>query len=73
MPNTFHKYLTQELEKLQEQGLYKQERIIISPQDAIIKTIESGEVINMCANNYLGLANNRELIATAKKSLVTYG
>ncbi|MBU0745067.1 MAG: glycine C-acetyltransferase [Gammaproteobacteria bacterium] len=73
MPNKFYDHLTEELKKLQENGLYKQERIITSPQAATIKTSGGIPVINMCANNYLGLANHPDLVATAKKSLDTYG
>ena len=73
MSNTFYEHLTEELKKLVENGFYKQERIITSPQSAIIKTAGGEPVINMCANNYLGLANNPELIAAAKTALDTYG
>lgn len=73
MQNTFCNYLTDELKKVQEMGLYKPERILTSPQGAIIKTANNAEVINMCANNYLGLANNPEIIAAAKSALDTYG
>ena len=73
MSNIFYNYLSGELKKLQEEGLYKVERIIASPQGAVIKTANNLEVINMCANNYLGLANNRELIAAAKAALDKYG
>ena len=73
MSNTFYEHLTEELKKLVENGFYKQERVITSPQSAIIKTADGGPVINMCANNYLGLANNPELIAAAKTALDTYG
>ncbi len=73
MPLAFCKHLEEEIKKLQENGLYKQERIITSPQAATIKTANGTAVINMCANNYLGLANNSALIATAKKALDTYG
>ena len=73
MSNTFYEHLTEELKKLVENGFYKQERVITSPQSAIIKTADGEPVINMCANNYLGLANNPELIAAAKTALDTYG
>jgi glycine C-acetyltransferase len=72
MTNKFGVYLNEELKKLQEAGLYKQERIITSPQEALIKTSNT-EVINMCANNYLGLANNQDLVATAKTALDKFG
>lgn len=60
--------LNRELKEIREQGLYKEERLILSPQRAAIK-VSQGEVINFCANNYLGLADNTELVAAAKKSL----
>jgi glycine C-acetyltransferase len=66
-------YLQNELKSIKEAGLYKEERIITSPQDAEIK-LESGKtVLNFCANNYLGLSNNKELVATAKEALDTHG
>jgi glycine C-acetyltransferase len=66
-------FLATELDKLKEEGLFKAERIITSPQQAVI-TLQSGaEVINLCANNYLGLANNPELITAAKESLDEFG
>ncbi|OQY31670.1 MAG: glycine C-acetyltransferase [Spirochaetaceae bacterium 4572_59] len=67
------KHLASELAGLHEQGLYKSERIITTPQQAEIKVGGGGEVLNFCANNYLGLANNPELIKAAKKSLDQYG
>ena len=73
MTNKFGTYLNEELKKLQAAGLYKQERIITTPQGAIIKTSNNVEVINMCANNYLGLSNNQDLVAAAKTALDKYG
>jgi len=65
-------HLNSELEKLQAQGLYKQERIIASPQGA---WIEAGgkQVINLCANNYLGLANHPELVRAAQEGMARRG
>lgn len=66
-------HLSSELEDLKSKGLYKNERVISSPQRAKI-TVQSGrEVLNFCANNYLGLADNPELIEAAKASLDSYG
>jgi glycine C-acetyltransferase len=73
MPNPLYDHLKEELKKLQEAGLYKSERIIASPQAAVITTADGRTAINLCANNYLGLANNPEVIATAKASLDIYG
>jgi glycine C-acetyltransferase len=73
MTTSFLNHLAQETEQLRAEGLYKSERVIASPQDAVI-TLEGGaEVINFCANNYLGLADNAELVSTAKDALDTYG
>jgi glycine C-acetyltransferase len=66
-------HLNTELQKIKDAGLYKTERIISSPQDAIIKTEDGKEVLNFCANNYLGLSSHPELIEAAKKGLNTHG
>ena len=66
-------HLSGELAALHEQGLYKSERIITTPQQAEIRVKDGGEVLNFCANNYLGLANNPELVKAARKSLDEYG
>lgn len=73
MQTAFLTHLSEEIKKLQETGLYKAERIITSPQQAKIKTTAGLEVINMCANNYLGLANHPELVKAAKEALDQYG
>ena len=65
--------LTAELDSIREQGLYKTERIITSPQSASIRTGDGREVLNFCANNYLGLADNPEIIKAAKDALDTHG
>lgn len=69
----FLSHLHDELNHLQESGLYKKERVITSPQQALIQLEDGSEVINLCANNYLGLANHPLLIEEAKKSLDHYG
>jgi glycine C-acetyltransferase len=61
-------YLRHQLKSIEESGLYKEERVICSPQGSRIK-VKEGEVLNLCANNYLGLADDAELIAVAKKAL----
>jgi len=66
-------YLTQELKSIEEAGLYKNERIITSSQDAVIKISTGQEVINFCANNYLGLSNNKEVIQAAKEAMDNHG
>jgi glycine C-acetyltransferase len=69
----FEKQLSQTLEEIKSQGLYKTERVITTPQDAHIKVAGGKEVLNMCANNYLGLADHPELIRAAKKALDDHG
>lgn len=69
----FEKQLSQTLEEIKSQGLYKTERIITTPQDAHIKVSDGKDVLNMCANNYLGLADHPELIKAAKKALDDHG
>jgi glycine C-acetyltransferase len=65
--------LAAELDSIRDQGLYKTERIIATPQSASIKTTDGREVLNFCANNYLGLADNPEIIQAAKDALDTHG
>lgn len=69
MYGKFQKFLQDELKGIREAGLYKEERIIVTPQKADIKVKTGQEVLNFCANNYLGLSNNPKLIAAAKKAL----
>ncbi len=66
-------HLSGELKTLEEEGLYKNERIITTPQQSRISVKSGGEVLNFCANNYLGLANHPELIKAAEESLEKYG
>ncbi len=66
-------YYRQEIEAIKEAGTYKEERIILSPQSSRIDTTNNKQVLNMCANNYLGLANNPEIIDAAKKSFDDWG
>ncbi|HEX5742363.1 MAG TPA: glycine C-acetyltransferase [Flavobacteriaceae bacterium] len=66
-------YLQNELQEIKEAGLYKSERIITTSQDAVIKISTGEEVINFCANNYLGLSNNPEVIKAAKDTMDTHG
>lgn len=73
MTQNFIEYYANELEELKKNGLFKGERIITSQQQAEIQLIDDSKVINLCANNYLGLANNTDLIAEAKKAVEKYG
>lgn len=66
-------YLEQELKAIQEAGLFKKERIITTPQDAVIKTTDGKEVLNFCANNYLGLSSHPLVLAAAKSAIDTHG
>ncbi|MCL6274141.1 glycine C-acetyltransferase [Muricauda sp. 2012CJ35-5] len=66
-------HLANELEEIKEAGLYKKERIITSPQDAVIKISTGEEVINFCANNYLGLSSHPDVIQAAKDTLDSHG
>ena len=72
MYNSLRKRLKVEIDEIKESGRYKDERIILSPQKSIIKTKDE-KVINFCANNYLGLASNDEIIDAAKRALDTHG
>jgi glycine C-acetyltransferase len=67
------KRLTGELEQIEADGLYKRERQITTPQRVEIETLEGGKVLNFCANNYLGLADDPEIIAAAKSALDDHG
>lgn len=73
MYKTLKPVLEKELEEIEKAGLYKRERIIITPQGAEIKIQGGQEVINFCANNYLGLASHPRVIDAAKKTMDSYG
>ena len=66
-------HLQQEIENIKNDGLFKEERIIVSPQDAVIKINTGQEVINSCANNYLGLSSHPDVIQAAKDAMDTHG
>ncbi len=65
--------LGKELADIREAGLYKDERIIVTPQGATIRVSDGKEVLNFCANNYLGLSSNKKVIRAAKKAIDTHG
>jgi glycine C-acetyltransferase len=69
----FETQLSHTLEEIKSQGLFKTERVITSPQEAHISITGGKRVLNMCANNYLGLADHPALIAAAKEALDTHG
>lgn len=75
MSQAFNRHLTKELETLKQTGLFKPERIITTPQNSHVTVANkmSHEVINFCANNYLGLANHPEILKIAHESLDEYG
>ena len=73
MYSNIKQHLEKELQEIKEAGLYKSERIITTSQDAIIKISSGEEVINFCANNYLGLSSHPEVIQAAKDTLDTHG
>jgi glycine C-acetyltransferase len=73
MYNQYQEYLNAQLQDIKEAGLYKNERIIVSPQGAEITLNTGQKVLNFCANNYLGLSSNKELVEAAKNALDTHG
>ena len=73
MYKNFQIHLNKTLQEIRDAGLYKNERIIVSPQGAEIELETGQKVINLCANNYLGLSNNSDLIEAAKSALDNYG
>jgi glycine C-acetyltransferase len=73
MNHDFVAHLRQTLEEIRDAGLYKAERIIATPQDAHIRVADGAEVLNMCANNYLGLAEHAEIVKAAHEGLDRWG
>ena len=73
MYETLKPFLQKEIKEIKEAGLFKSERIITTPQDAVIETTEASQVINFCANNYLGLSSHPDVIQAAKDALDTHG
>ncbi len=73
MYKTLKPVLQKELEEIESAGLYKRERIITTPQGADIKVSSGAEVVNFCANNYLGLSSHPKVIAAAKQAIDDYG
>jgi glycine C-acetyltransferase len=66
---SFYQRLRDELKSVEEQGLFKRERVIASPQDAVITLADGSEVLNFCSNNYLGLSSHPEVVAAAHATL----
>jgi len=76
MSEAYYSHLTAALAGIEAAGLYKRERLIATPQSSDIEVSEDGqtrEVINFCANNYLGLANSPEIIRAAQKAMDEFG
>ena len=73
MYGTIKQHLEKELQDIKNNGLYKKERIITSAQDAVIKISTGQEVINFCANNYLGLSSHKDVIQAAKDTMDSHG
>lgn len=73
MYETLKPKLEKEIAEIKSGGLYKNERVITTPQGAVIKTMDRKEVINFCANNYLGLSSHPKIIEAAKKAIDTHG
>lgn len=73
MYGSFQQHLQKELTAIDEAGMYKRERIITTPQGAVVKTTAGGEVIIFCANNYLGLSSHPKVIQAAHQTLDSHG
>jgi glycine C-acetyltransferase len=75
MPSSadFYEHIARELSGIRSAGLYKTERIITTPQGAVVKTADGREVINLCANNYLGLSSHPQVMQAAQEALRTHG
>ena len=73
MYGAFKDFLSAELNAIEAAGLYKRERIIVSPQDAVIRLDNGVEVINFCSNNYLGLSSHPRVVEAAKRAIDTHG
>lgn len=73
MYGKLQQHLQAELQQIEADGLYKRERIITTPQDAVIKTSEGKEVLNFCSNNYLGLSSHPKVIQAAHDTLESHG
>ena len=73
MYNKTKRIISEVLKGIKDEGLWKDERVITTPQKNVIDTTKAKDVLNFCANNYLGLSNNEELIKAAKESYDNYG
>ena len=73
MSDDYFNHLRQQLQALRDAGLYKTERVITSPQGAMVRIADARELINLCANNYLGLSSHPAVVAAAHEALRTHG
>jgi glycine C-acetyltransferase len=73
MYGSLQQHLQQELKNIDSAGLYKKERVIVGPQDAVIRLSDGSEVLNFCANNYLGLSSHPMVLEAAKKAIDSHG
>src|SRR5688572_21458302 len=73
MKKDYYDFLSKEIDQLKQTGLYKGERVITSQQQAVISVNEEASVINLCANNYLGLSNHPDIMLAAKEAIDRYG
>ena len=73
MNDSFYRHLDTTLQQIRDDGFFKRERLIATPQQTTLRLASGAEVINFCANNYLGLADDARLIAAAKHGLDDYG
>ena len=70
---SFYNHIQDELAGIRQAGLYKTERVITGPQGALVHTADGREVINLCANNYLGLSSHPQVIEAAHEALRSHG
>ncbi len=73
MLKDFRERLERETRAVESAGLFKRERLIAGPQGAVVRLADGREMINLCANNYLGLANHPAVLAAAQDALARYG
>src|SRR6266446_9731577 len=73
MNDNFQKHVSQQLEEIRNAGTYKRERVIMTPQGTTIRVSDGKPVLNLCANNYLGLAQHPAVAAAAKEAIDRWG
>ncbi|NET40388.1 MAG: hypothetical protein F6K19_52065 [Cyanothece sp. SIO1E1] len=73
MNDSFKSHLQDQLASIREAGTYKEERLIVTPQGSVIRVADGEEVLNFCANNYLGLAKHPKVMAAAQEAIEQWG